>query len=85
MSFIRLSEIKQKTFKDPIDAFQVNDIYRELTRILRILPIIVGNEEPEGSVDADVGAMFVYKVGNVGKLFVKTSGIKTTTGWTEIT
>lgn len=46
------------------------------------LPIFTGTGTPEGSVKASKGALFLRRDGSAGTcLYVKESGVDTTTGW----
>jgi len=84
MSFLRLDDLKSKKYKDPFDAFQGNDLYREVFNRLKSFPIIVGDEEPEGVVPADTGALFLLTGQSEGKAFLKVTGNRTTTGWYSV-
>ena len=74
--------IFDKRIQDPVDAFQINGVIREMKAVLREAPILWGFGSPEGSVKAGLGWMYLNLRGGTNEtLYVKESGDGTDTGW----
>lgn len=71
-----------RTLQNPIDAFQVNREVKDIKDVLRDIPIMWGNGDPENNVRAIVGTLYLRLDGGANTtLYVKESGNKTLTGW----
>lgn len=74
--------VKSISLKDPINAFQVQQVIDDLSNILKSFNIITGIGSPEGNVKANVGWLYLRTDGGSNTtLYVKESDDGRSTGW----
>lgn len=74
--------LRQRTLRDPLNAFQVSTEIREIKDLLKTLPILIGEGSPEGIVSASPPTIYLNRLGGASTtLYVKESGSATNTGW----
>lgn len=75
-------KLSSRKLRDPINAFQIEQVLEDLRRILRGMQFYSGKGTPEGVVGAPIGAIYSRIDGGTSTtLYVKESNDKGVTGW----